>query len=182
MSKFNVGNVKAGKLTGVEVMEIREKYASGMYTMNRLAREYHVTRNTISDVVHCITWQSLPGIAPAHVLEEGALRSLKKLDALMSADGLPPGSAMDDETFAAMERAAKAVQHIPVFDKPDADRAARMAAYGVRPQGDGASVGATEETNSHVDEDDHTKGGTSNGGEELPEDSQVPSDEAAGVS
>src|SRR5260221_4273095 len=62
MSKFNVGNTKSSKLTGVEVMEIREKYATGVYTMNRLAQEYGVTRNTVSDVVHCITWQSLPGV------------------------------------------------------------------------------------------------------------------------
>lgn len=182
MSKFNQGNTKACKLNGVQVMEIREKYASGEYTQSRLSREYLVSISTIRNIVTGVSWQELPSVTPSHVVDEGALRSLRKLNEIMSGDGLPPGGQVDDETFAAMERAAKAVQQIPVFDKPNADRAARMAAYGVRPQGDGASVGVTEEFNSHVDEDDHTKSGAGDGREELPEDSQVPSDEAQGVS
>lgn len=132
-TKFNVGNTKASKLTGAEVMEIREKYASGIYTMNRLAREYHVTRNTISDIVHCITWQDLPGVAPQHQIDDAAARSMKKLQAMLDETGdLPPATAeVDDETLASMQHAVETMPK-PEFLQPSAEQAARMAAYGVR--------------------------------------------------
>jgi len=131
-TKFNLGNTKAGKLTGTEVMEIREKYASGIYTMNRLAREYHVTRNTISDIVHCVTWQDLPGITPQHVVDDAATRSMKKLDELMAADNLPAATGeLDAATLAAMQQAVEDMPK-PEFLKPSDDIAARMAAYGAR--------------------------------------------------
>ena len=133
MSKFNVGNTKASKLTGVEVMEIREKYASGLYTMNRLAREYHVTRNTISDIVHGVTWQDLPGVTPQHVIDDAAARSMRKLDAMMAetASLEPATGELDDATLAAMQQAVQDMPK-PEFLKPSDDVAARMAAYGAR--------------------------------------------------
>jgi predicted transcriptional regulator len=82
MSKFNQGNTKAGKLTGVQVMEIREKYASRLYTQNRLAREYQVTNTTIQNIVHGVTWQSLPSVQPDDVIDEAIARSIRKLDGL----------------------------------------------------------------------------------------------------
>lgn len=129
---FNQGNTKASKLDGVQVMEIREKYATGLYTYDRLSVEYGVASNTIRSIVKGTSWQNLPGIEPAHVIEEGALRSLRKLDAMMKDDGLPPAVPMDADTLAAMERAVLAIPE-PEFIKPTPDMEARLRAYGVRP-------------------------------------------------
>lgn len=132
--KFNMGNTKAGKLTGEAVMRIREQYATGLYTMNMLARQEGVTRNTISDVVHGVTWQHLPGVEPVHVVDEAAMRSQRKLEAMLAGAGelAEPVNEVDDETLAAMQHAVESMPQ-PDFLKPNADQAARMAAYGVRP-------------------------------------------------
>lgn len=127
---FNQGNTKASKLTGVEVMEIRQKRASGVYTLDRLAREYHVTSNTIRNIVNMVTWQNLPGVEPAHVMDEAAARSMRKLGELMGEQ--PSALGVEEETIAAMQRAVEAMPQ-PEFLKPNADIAAKMAAYGVRP-------------------------------------------------
>lgn len=128
MSKFNQGNTKASKLTGVEVMEIREKYASGVYSMARLSREYHVTPNTISSIVNGLTWQDLPSVTPQHVVDEAALRSQRKLEAMLAqTDGLPPATVVADDDLGLPPDfvATLAQKEMPV----DPSVAARAAAY-----------------------------------------------------
>ena len=157
MSKFGQGNTKASKLTGVEVMQIREKYASGMYTQARLSREYHVSINTIRNVVTGVTWQDLPGCVPQEVVDEAALRSQRRLDELMSGDRLPAATAeLSDDMLEAMERA---VVQAPTLEPMSAERSARLAAYGVKaaperglisPGGDGKQQ-QTEESSSDED-------------------------------
>lgn len=56
MGKFRVGSHANAKLTPTEVLEIREKYASGLYTQGHLAREYRVSANAIGRIVRGESW------------------------------------------------------------------------------------------------------------------------------
>src|SRR4051812_49228482 len=129
---FNQGNTKAGKLTAVEVLEIREKYATGLYTYDRLALEYGVATNTIRSIVKGTSWQQVPMITPQHVVDDAALRSQRKLEAMLAqTEGLAPRASeieVDDEAMAAMQAALQTIPTPPVM-RPTADQAARMAAY-----------------------------------------------------
>lgn len=144
-------------------MEIREKYASGLYTQARLSREYHVTIGTIRSIVNGLTWQELPSVTPHHVVEEGAMRSLRKLDALLSDTSLPPASGeISDADMAAMQAAVLNMPKVEEFEKPSGELAARMAAYGVKPPAKGDIVQPTtkaeEGVSQHVDEDGSEEG------------------------
>jgi len=44
------------KLTWEKVEEIREKFATGLYTQAQLGREYHVTFQAIWSVIHKKNW------------------------------------------------------------------------------------------------------------------------------
>ena len=55
---FQRGNRNAKKLTGEQVMEIREKYALPGVTQPMLAREYGVSLPTISNILNYVTWQN----------------------------------------------------------------------------------------------------------------------------
>lgn len=92
---FAVHNTRGSKLKAAQVLEIREKYAGGGYTFNRLAREYHVTSNTISNIVNGITWQQVPKVESESDLEYGAKLSQKRLLKMLAADPPPndPGLA-----------------------------------------------------------------------------------------
>jgi hypothetical protein len=59
--KFQVGNNKARKLTGEEVLEIRQKWLTGLYTYGALCIEYNVSKNTISNIVLGHTWRGMAG-------------------------------------------------------------------------------------------------------------------------
>jgi len=57
---FYQGNRRAAKLTGEQVLEIRERYATEHgCSQARLSREYGVTTNTIANIVNGLTWQHL---------------------------------------------------------------------------------------------------------------------------
>lgn len=158
MSKFNQGNSKASKLTGVEVMEIREKYASGLYTYDRLSREYFVATNTIRSIVKGTSWQQLPSVTPQEVVEEGAVRSMRRLNELMKEDRLPPAVVLDDEALAAMQAAIAKMPEKVEFERPSAEMLKRMAGYGARlPQPTPLRVSETSEVSS-VDEDGSEEG------------------------
>jgi hypothetical protein len=132
MSKFNQGNTKASKLTGVEVMQIREKYASGIYTQSRLSREFRVSISTIRNIVTGVSWQDLPDVTPQHVADESAMRSLRKLDAMLGGEvgmNLPTPVTLTDEELRRLDEALTTqAPQMPL----DANIAARAAAYGVR--------------------------------------------------
>jgi len=51
---------RAAKLTEVQVMEARRKYATGLYTLDMLGAEYGLTRTPVSQLVRGITWKHLP--------------------------------------------------------------------------------------------------------------------------
>lgn len=58
--QFSVGNNKAAKLTGEQVIEIRERYATERgLSQPMLAREYGVSVNTIGKVLNGTSWQWL---------------------------------------------------------------------------------------------------------------------------
>jgi hypothetical protein len=76
--KFSQGNTRAAKLTGMQVMEIREKYAAGTHTQGALSREYLVSISTIRNIVHGVTWQQLAGVLSDEELELRAKISEKK--------------------------------------------------------------------------------------------------------
>ena len=58
---FQIGNNRARKLRGQDVLEIREKYLTGLYTYGSLSNEYGVSLNTIANVVKGHTWKRIAG-------------------------------------------------------------------------------------------------------------------------
>jgi hypothetical protein len=108
MTTFSANNRKAAKLTGEQVLSIRQKYAlpGRQYTQDRLAREYQVSVNTIRNIVNGVTWQSLPLItsqaeeATAAKLSE--LRARAMLDAGLMETG--PASSASEETVEVPEK------------------------------------------------------------------------------
>jgi hypothetical protein len=57
---FQRGNNKASKLTGEQVIEIRERYRTERgLSQPMLAQQYRVSRNTIASVLNGSTWQWL---------------------------------------------------------------------------------------------------------------------------
>jgi hypothetical protein len=57
---FQPGNLRARKLTGEQVLTIRERYATERgCTQGQLAREFQVTIGTIASIVKGLTWQGL---------------------------------------------------------------------------------------------------------------------------
>lgn len=100
VTSFSANNRKAAKLTGEQVIEIRQKYAlSGReYTQDRLAREYQVSVNTIRNIVNGVTWQSLPMIASqAEVLTAAKLSELRA-QAMLDAGMMEPVEKKGEET------------------------------------------------------------------------------------
>lgn len=47
------------RLSANQVLEIRRKYASNLYTLGELRREYKVTHKTIADIVQGKSWKNL---------------------------------------------------------------------------------------------------------------------------
>ena len=101
MNKFTQGNTKASRLTGVQVMEIRDKYANRLHTgitQEDLSREYQVSITTIRNVVHGVTWQRLAGSQPEEQVELQARQSeqlFKELEALTTIAPVAGASASD---------------------------------------------------------------------------------------
>jgi len=60
---FQKGNRNAKKLTGEQVMEIRERYGIPGVTQPMLAREYGVSLPTIANILNYVTWQN-PSYSP----------------------------------------------------------------------------------------------------------------------
>lgn len=59
---FGRGNKRASRLTGEDVLTIRERYAMERgCTQARLAREFQVTVGTIANIVNRLTWQNISG-------------------------------------------------------------------------------------------------------------------------
>ena len=72
---FSRGNAKAARLTAMQVMDMRAKYASGDYTYERLSREFQVTPNTVRNVVLGLTWQRMPRIEHEAAIDERMART-----------------------------------------------------------------------------------------------------------
>ena len=47
------------KLTNEQVIEIRNKYIPDIYTQKKLAKEYHVCRQVIGDIINRKTWKHI---------------------------------------------------------------------------------------------------------------------------
>jgi len=58
---FQRGNNMARKLTGQDVMRIREKYLTGEYTYGQLGIEYQISQNTVANIVKGYTWRNMAG-------------------------------------------------------------------------------------------------------------------------
>jgi hypothetical protein len=55
-SNKSIESYNSAKLTWKEVKEIREKYSTGKYTHEMLAKDYHISKSTISDIIRNKTW------------------------------------------------------------------------------------------------------------------------------
>ena len=57
---FTKRNTRAAKLTGEQVVNMRLRYARGGVSQPELAREHHVSLNTIARALNGLTWAGLP--------------------------------------------------------------------------------------------------------------------------
>lgn len=144
--KFNQGNTKGSKLTAVEVLAIREKYASRVYTQADLSREYRVSINTVRNIVNGTTWQQVPSVTPEDVIEDEALRSLREF----TNSALPP-AAIDLPPDLA-ERLSGQLASVPEFERLPPAIADRFAAYTGRRPSEG---GDRPVINPEVIKDEH---------------------------
>lgn len=94
--KFPQGHHKAAKLTGVQVLRIRELYSVG-YSQGALAREFQVTIGTIGRIVRGESWQAITEGEP--VVGPGVLASEAELSAQRLVEQLRAGqpAALDDQ-------------------------------------------------------------------------------------
>jgi len=88
--KFMPGNKAAKKLTGEQVLEMRELYSTGDWTYGRLAREFGVSLNTVSNIINEITWQDIAGAVSegrnrsvTGIIPKAVLRSQEKIKRLL---------------------------------------------------------------------------------------------------
>lgn len=47
------------KLTDTQVEEIKNRYASGLFTQQQLADEYHIDRSNISHIINGRSWKAI---------------------------------------------------------------------------------------------------------------------------
>lgn len=94
--KFPHGHHKAAKLTGVQVLRIRELYSVG-YSQGALARDYQVSVGTIGRIVRGESWQAVTEGSP--VASPGALDSEAELSARRLVEQLRAGqpATLDDQ-------------------------------------------------------------------------------------
>jgi len=60
-------NNKLAKIKEREVIEIREKFATGKYTHQQLADEYGICRKQAGRIINCIDWKHVPGNPPQNI-------------------------------------------------------------------------------------------------------------------
>lgn len=108
---FQKGNRKASKLSGEQVVEIRDRYQLPGVTIKQLALDYGVSRNTVSSILDGLTWRDVaggqgpvrrPALNPQPGPQSGVEESLARLERLMSGgkapslyDSPPPTEAED---------------------------------------------------------------------------------------
>lgn len=114
---FNVGHKRAAKLTGEEVIRIRERYARGE-TQRALAAEYGVSKETVGRVVRGETWAEL--INPA--ADSGAVGTVRQV----SQEEIDASLARV-QALLAEPSAAAAEPSIPDILKPTPEALARLA-------------------------------------------------------
>jgi hypothetical protein len=71
MPKFRRFNTRSARLTGEEVLQIREEYEKGT-TQGELCRKYQVSVNTIGRIVRGETWTQLGGETAEHIYQRPA--------------------------------------------------------------------------------------------------------------
>lgn len=59
---FQRGNRRASKLTGEQVLKIRQMYFTGLYSYGKLGVIFDVSLNTISNIVNGYTWRHVAGV------------------------------------------------------------------------------------------------------------------------
>lgn len=91
MSPFNQGNTKASKLTAVQVLDIRTKYAARTHNQRQLSKLFQVSIGTISNIVHGVTWQNVTMIEPQEEKDYAAAQSERLLLELLQ-DADTPGT------------------------------------------------------------------------------------------
>lgn len=112
--KFSKGNVRAGKLTASQVLELRELYAGG-WSQGRLSRTFGISIGQIGRIVRGEAWQQYAQIAGEKELSAEAHKampqsemesSLKKLAGMLEGDRQPPSPITKyDEVLREPERA-----------------------------------------------------------------------------
>jgi hypothetical protein len=117
MSAFQRHNRTAAKLTGEQVVEIRERYAFERVTQAQLSREYGVSLNTIANIVNGLSWQGVgmqvehrakgAGVKYAADAEASAERIRARIAAMSLYDDPPPTQDEDSRAGRGLEKLNK---------------------------------------------------------------------------
>lgn len=78
MTKLQRRNTASARLTAVQVMEIRQRYADGE-TQGALGREFGITAVQVGRIVRNESWQSLPATPPTKQEIEHSLSRLMEV-------------------------------------------------------------------------------------------------------
>ncbi len=102
--EFQHRNSRAAKLTVEQVLEIRQRYATGKATQGRLCRDYRVSINTIAKIVNGESWTWLP----MPVNEQTARESQDRLMAsLARGSANPEATATEQRTAGSLDELLK---------------------------------------------------------------------------
>lgn len=82
---FRARHTAAAKLTGEQVINLREEYVNGA-TQGSLARKYHLSVNQVGRIVRGECWNALPNVARLAAMPEAdeIARSAQRLSQMMS--------------------------------------------------------------------------------------------------
>jgi hypothetical protein len=103
---FRSGNSRASKLTPMQVLDMREEYASGA-TQSALSRKYQMSIGQIGRIVRNESWQQFAGVTTDH---DNRLENAIQQAALRAVD--------TPESLASLAKAEKLIKE-QVIDKPD---------------------------------------------------------------
>jgi hypothetical protein len=147
VSKFSHGNTKASKLTAERVLDMRTKYASGVYTQASLSREFQVSIATVRNVVNGLTWQGVEMVKPEHQLRYEEKLSLRKLNSLMEVDA--PAVELTPAEIERLNR--ELLQEVPSVEEalPSTDEVLNRRA---------ARAALKEDSDESVEKTDESKG------------------------
>lgn len=104
MSKFRKSNTRSAKLTGEQVLELRQRYIAGA-TQGELARAYGISIGQIGRIVRGESWQDKAQVEDPQPIRDAAAESLARLRAMQE-------HPLPSEEQEALERGQKLLERM----------------------------------------------------------------------